>query len=112
MQWWNKLNVAVFYGKLPKPTEIILIKHRHEHAWAHPAKDGAIKLTIQPRFDTRRLFLMVLVHEMVHAWEHFNSSHMTHGEQFFKWSKRILRTTNLELMECPNEYEYDGDSAD
>jgi hypothetical protein len=103
------LNHAVFYGKLPRVAAITLIKHRREHAWAIPARAGAIKLTIQPRFESRRLFLMVLVHEMVHAWDHFHHSHMTHGEQFFKWQKRIMRTTNLELKECPDEHNPDPD---
>jgi hypothetical protein len=91
------LNVAVFYGKLPKPKTITLVKHHTTYAWAHPRKYGNVKITIQPTLTSRRLLLSILVHEMVHTWEHHNDHRMTHGKNFFKWMPRIKRTTGLNL---------------
>lgn len=100
--WWNLLNRAVFDDKLPKVADIALVQHRKEYAWAIPHDKGRIKLTIQPRFDTRRLFLMVLIHEMVHAWEHYKDFDMSHGQKFLKWKNKIKTATNLDLKEFPD----------
>lgn len=95
--WWKLLNTAVFYGKLHDLSQIDFIRHKKEHAWAIPLNDGKIRLTIQPTFSSRKLFLMVLVHEMVHGWDHFHDEWMRHGTLFHGWKNRIKRTTNLDL---------------
>jgi Protein of unknown function DUF45 len=92
------LNIAVFGGKLPPLVDITFIRHKKTYAWAVPADNGRIGLTIQPTFTSRLLFLMVLVHEMVHAWEHFTGRYMTHGPQFYRWRPKIVRATSLELQ--------------
>lgn len=95
--WWNVLNNAVFHGKLNKPIGIRLIRHHKTYAWAIPAKNGAIRITFQPTMPSRKLFLMVLVHEMVHAWDHLHDRYMRHGKHFRQWEYKIERTTTLKL---------------
>lgn len=104
--WWRLLNVAVFGGKLPQPNSIRLVRHRGEYGWARPRAGTQINLTLQPTFSSRKLFLMVLVHEMVHAWDHYKGDKMSHGHKFMKWAPRILRRTTLELKKELHDDQY------
>lgn len=91
------LNEAVFSGKLKPPTQVQLVNHRNEFAWTVPNADDTVRITINSSFSSRRLFLSVLVHEMVHAWEHALGYPLSHGKRFIQWRKRIKRLTTLEL---------------
>lgn len=97
-RWWNLLNTAVFYGSLPRLTSVQLLEHKKEHAWAIPGSHGEISVSMYPTFASRQLFLSVLIHEMVHAWEFQNYPRAGHGKRFFTWKHRIKRTTNLILQ--------------
>lgn len=98
LYWWKRLNAAVFFGKLPLPESIVLIYYESEHAWTIPQDAGRIRLAIHPTFASRTLFLCVLVHEMVHAWQHLSKrTQMGHNKTFYRWANRIRRTTSLRL---------------
>lgn len=97
------MNAAVFYGKLPNPKEIKFIEHKASWAWAIPDEHGAVSMSIVPKFKTRRLFLTIVVHEMVHGWEHMHHKRMGHGKRFFEWKYRIRRTTTLRLERLVGE---------
>jgi len=112
--WWGLLNIAVFYGKLKKPK--ILEIHRMRGCWGsaetastkRERKNGIKHVHIQMNetFVTRRMFLDILVHEMVHAWEHQYHTVMGHGKRFFAWKNRIKRTVGLGLTKMASEKEY------
>lgn len=68
--------------------------------------DAVWCLEIAHNFATRALFLDVLVHEMVHAWEHKRHRVMGHGKRFALWEKRIKRTVSLNLLEIIDESDY------
>lgn len=70
---------------------------KDEYGWAIPYVDGTFRLTLLPRYRTRRLFMSTLVHEMVHGWEHFHGMKMQHGTTFYSWAPRIKRATTLTL---------------
>lgn len=91
------LNNAVFDGELPPPTKIHTVYMKEEYGWAIPYSDGSFRLTLLPRYKTRRLFLSTLAHEMVHGWENYHGLKMQHGATFFSWAPRIKRTTTLTL---------------
>lgn len=95
--WYTALNIAVFNGILPQLADVFFVRHKKAFAWAHGKEKGRTALSFQPKFASRTLFLKVLVHEMVHVWEHFNDRQMTHGPQFHKWKGPILRRTTLPL---------------
>lgn len=97
LRWWNLLNHAVFYNRLPYLSDVLLLMHKKEHAWAIPGLNGEISVSMFPTFTTRELFLSVLVHEMVHTWEFQHYPRAGHGKRFFMWKHRIKRTTNLRL---------------
>jgi SprT-like family len=95
--WWNLLNKCVFDEKLPKLQKVHLVKHKLEHAWAIGEDDKNFSLSISPKFASRTLFLSVLVHEMVHAWEHIQDMPFSHGKEFMKWKPIIKQQTSLPL---------------
>jgi len=100
LKWWHIFNVAVFHGQLHKPYLITITKLRKAWAWAQQSCiKGQINIIICPTFKTRKLFLSVLIHEMVHAWEMQHHSKMGHGKRFFKWGSRIKWTTGLVLSQ-------------
>lgn len=111
MRWWNLLNVAVFYGKLHSPSKISIYKI--PKAWASCERDGLdyrgnrrTHLKMNETFATKRMFLDVLVHEMVHVWEHQHHTTMGHGKRFRIWARRIKRTTGLDLEIRMADWEY------
>ena len=106
--WWRVLNVAVFYGRLHQPT-VIEIKGIHDgYGWADAdlKNKGHVNIRIQKTFISKTFFLTVLLHEMVHAWEHQHHTIMGHGKRFYAWQTRIKRTVGLELDESHDENEF------
>lgn len=106
--WWGVLNAAVFYGRLHKPKKIE-IKGIHgcfAEAETNDRHKGRVIVRMQRTFVSRDLFLTILVHEMVHAWEHQHHTVMGHGKRFFAWKNRISWTIGLDLKESHIEDDY------
>lgn len=106
--WWRVLNIAVFYGRLHKPVAIEIKGTRgyFAEAQARDDKKGRVDLRMQDKFLSKHLFLTILVHEMVHAWEQQHHTVMGHGKRFFAWKNRIKWTVGLDLDERHNENDY------
>lgn len=104
--WWNLLNVAVFKGTLNPAKRIKLFAYKNVHAWAIPEKKQQISLAIQPEFISRTLFLSILVHEMVHAWEYQTHNTIDHGKHFLSWAPKILSATTLILKQEIDENDF------
>ena len=105
--WWHMLNVAVFYSRLHKPADVEVSRTRGVYAWTKTdSRFPNVTLVIQPKFSSRRLLLTVLIHEMVHAWEHQHHTRMGHGKRFYAWKNRIKRTVGFELDESIDENKY------
>lgn len=109
--WWRVLNSAIFYSKLHPLSSINVARTRGAFAWTIGlyGSDGRVSLKIQQTFPSRLMFLTVLVHEMVHAWEYQHCSTMGHGKRFFLWQGRIKRTVGMDLQESLNEEDYTYD---
>lgn len=107
-RWWGVLNVAVFYGRLHKPIKVEIKGIRGCFAWAETVdrKKGRINVRMQRTFPSKLLFLTILLHEMVHAWEHQHHTVMGHGKRFYAWKNRINWTVGLDLNEEHNEDDY------
>lgn len=105
--WWRVLNIAVFYGKLHKPTRVEPKGIQDGFGWTQPdsKNKGCVHIGIQKNLLSKASFLTVLLHEMVHAWEHQHYTTMGHGKRFFAWKARIKRTVGLELNESHDENE-------
>lgn len=106
--WWSVLNVAVFYGKLSKPIKVETkqLKGSFGEAEVNTKHKGRINIRLQNKFLSKCLFLTVLLHEMVHAWEHQHHTVMGHGKRFYAWKNRIKRTTGLDLDISHDEDDY------
>lgn len=97
-RWWNLLNIAVFYSKIPLPQKIDIRKLRGYFGECLVTSKGhKCSLIIEQDFSTKGLFLDVLVHEMVHCWEGYHHGTMGHSKRFYEWKPRIKRTVGLEL---------------
>jgi fumarate reductase subunit D len=106
--WWGALNAAVFYGRLHKPVKVEIKGIRDSYAWAetNARKKGRVNVRMQRKFLSKLLFVTILLHEMVHAWEHQHHTVMGHGKRFYAWRNRIKWTVGLDLHESPNEDDY------
>jgi len=98
--WWHKLNSAVFNNKLTTPKNIEIRNFRDCWGWCKTYKTKPdIVLGITSNMWDRKTFLTVLVHEMVHQWEHETYGRMSHGQNFHQWRDRIKRDIGLSLDE-------------
>lgn len=108
LYWWRICNKALFNGELPTPKNVIIRNFRDEvYGYCEPANytTSDVVLGIRSDVDSRRCFLTVLIHEMVHQWEYVNIGRMSHGKNFYAWEKRVNRYFGLNL----NEYITDED---
>lgn len=98
--WWHKLNSAVFNNELIPPKDIEIRKFRDCWGWCktYQTKPDIILGITSDMWD-RKTFLTVLVHEMVHMWEHETFGKMSHGQNFYFWQEKIKRNIGLQLNE-------------
>lgn len=86
--WWGVCNHALFGGKLHPPTEIVTRPLKGQYGFIEATK-SMVRITISTGV-TRELFLTMIVHEMVHQWEHETYGKMGyHGKRFHAWKKRV-----------------------
>ena len=104
--WWRILNIAVFRGKLNPPVEIVIKRFKGHYGYCvgYVGKKK-VDLGVSPDVTSRVLFMTVLVHEMVHQWEHETYNSMGHAKRFFTWTERVHRYLGLVLEE--NAYDED-----
>ncbi len=93
--WWRVCNVALFKNKLYPPT--ITIKSLKENWGYCEVSENIITIALASQIGTRSLFLVTLLHEMVHQWEQQTHKRMGHGKRFLKWKDRILREVGLDI---------------
>lgn len=102
--WWQKLNKACFYDQLKPPVRFV-IKGFHKNAgycdvWRANAKERRVVIGINRKISSRKTFLEVMAHEMIHQWGWEIESMWNpryHGEKFFVWTDRLKATTGLDL---------------
>lgn len=93
--WFNILNHIFFRDYLPN-FDIVKIKFREESLGSCEFRKGKYILEIRPWFNSKKDFLEILVHEMIHLYEHLENEKMTHGPNFFLWKETVNRF-NLRL---------------
>jgi len=103
--WWKQLNVAVFNGILKRPKKMMVMKVVGDHktygeCW--PSYDKRFKpctiIRLKNKYETRRLFMAILIHEMVHQWEWETFENTSHHKFFYMWQDRIQTVTGLPLQ--------------
>jgi len=93
--WFNVINTAIFNNRLPKFHEIEIGSFKDFHAMCE-CDDVTYTLKIKSKFENRKRFVEVIVHEMIHLHEWVEYQKMTHGKDFFEW-KNKLKKYNLDL---------------
>lgn len=107
--WWRILNIAVFNDSLHMVREVEVSRTRGVYAWISGIDESQryTKMKIQEQFPSRFLFLNVLVHEMVHAWEFHHHRTMGHGKRFHGWQDKIWKYVHLDLQVSFNQKDYE-----
>lgn len=91
--WFNILNDVFFEKKIPKFNKFKILKRKTDYfASCNINYDGAkveTLLEIYRKFQTKKDFLEILAHEMIHLHDHWVYEDMAHGKRFFKWKKKF-----------------------
>jgi hypothetical protein len=92
-EWFKVLNRELFENSLPKINEIDIRWRRGAYAWYDydenlPSK-GITKLLMNKRYKSKKFFIEVLAHEMVHHYQYINNEEMGHGSSFLKWCDKF-----------------------
>ena len=99
--WWRIFNYSLFDDKLPYPKKII-IRNFHNEVLGYCQKttyENNVTMGIRRTFESKKTFLSVLVHEMVHHYEQIFNQKMTHGDTFYAFEIKVKRYYGLTLSE-------------
>lgn len=94
--WYDVINKEVFEGKLPRINQVE-VRRRHGcwaeiEAYEMPDSVNGFILSMNNKLWSKRHFLRVLAHEMVHIYEWINYGRMTHHtESFTKWVEPLAK---------------------
>jgi hypothetical protein len=88
--WFNIINTVIFKNELPKFTEIQITNCKQYHAMCECEGDQ-YKLSINSAFESKKRFLEVMVHEMIHLYDWVNYEQMNHGKLFFSWREKTKK---------------------
>ena len=92
-KWFNILNRELFENTLPQIKEIDIRWRRGAYAWYDYDEklpgNGISKLLMNKRYKSKKFFIEVLAHEMVHHYQYINNEDMGHGSSFVKWRDKF-----------------------
>jgi hypothetical protein len=92
-KWFNILNRELFENSLPKVSEIDIRWRRGAHAWYDYDEtlpgNGTARLLMNRRYKSKKFFIEVLAHEMVHHYQYTNNEAVGHGSSFLKWRDKF-----------------------
>ena len=102
-KWFNILNRELFDNALPQISEIDIRWRRGAHAWydydEKKLSQDTTKLLMNKRYKSKKFFIEVLSHEMVHHYQYVNNEEVGHGSSFFKWRGKFNKK-GLNLVEA------------
>ena len=104
LHWWHLLNKAIFDEELYPPRKIEIRRFHDSEGWCEgcaPIRKNCddVIIGIQTSPTNRASFLWLLAHEMVHQWEWVEFKEMSHGKNFYSWSKKVEEITGHPLQE-------------
>jgi hypothetical protein len=102
-KWFRVLNRELFNNSLPPVDEIDIRWRRGVYAWydydEKKPGSGLTRLLMNKRYKSKRFFIDVLAHEMVHHYQYIYCEEMGHGSSFEKWRDKF-RKKGLCLVEA------------
>jgi hypothetical protein len=100
IETFKNINCSVFNNELTMPSfRLIYTKNYLGECQGVLTDTTCVKIRINKSFVSKRLFINVMAHEMVHQWEWLTNENMTHGPQFFLWRKPLAKY-NITLSRC------------
>lgn len=93
-EWFNLLNEEVFGNKLPE-IELKVKRLKGEHAnFCYWRKcDGRPKdeivINFNTKFASKKLFVEILAHEMIHLFQYCYDEPLGHGPSFWAWRDNL-----------------------
>ena len=91
-EWFPILNEQIFGNKLNNFTEVKVKKLRKTHAYFNyddSRKDMDTSLDMHCIFSSKKLFVEILAHEMIHHFQHSYNEPLGHGPTFLAWSDNL-----------------------
>lgn len=108
-EWFDIINEKVFYGKLP-PIDTFEIGWRRKYfayyeCFSDPKDEtySYTKICMNKKYNTKRKFVEILAHEMVHHCQFINGETPHHGKSFLRW-KTSLKQKGLKLVDKYEEH--------
>lgn len=98
--WATVINLEVFGGRLDLQSISFTVKPIRGKAWGlcHWYVDHSIEIVLGEKFPSKAIFLNVLAHELVHAYQLQNGLPHGHGPSFWSW-KAKFKQNGLHLAE-------------
>lgn len=105
-RWFRILNRELFDNQLP-PLDQIEIKRRKGIYAIYECYDEECdgvrhRITMRDKFKSKKMFVEVLAHEMVHHYQNLNDQPLGHGRTFLRWRK-VLNEKGLQLVRAYKE---------
>lgn len=95
--WFNIFNQVIFKETLPRFHQLKLIQLKVPYyGMCEVTSDQEYILELQEKFPNKKMFLEILIHEMIHLHDYIKYGKMSHGSNFLKWRKKLNRL-GLEL---------------
>jgi hypothetical protein len=94
--WFNVINREIFDNQLTFPDEVDIRWRSGTHAyhWITWNKDSTVKSTklcMSKKYKSKRFFIQVLAHEMIHHWQALTGAPIGHGPSFLQWEERFAK---------------------
>lgn len=92
MTWFRIINNEVFNNSLPPLNEIDIRWRRGAYAYYESWIDTDdpdyrySKLCMNKRYKSKKFFVEVLAHELVHHYQFINEKRIDHGDTFLCWT--------------------------
>lgn len=82
-KWYQRLNENVFGNVLPFSSEFDI--RRRRKVWALFRFAPTVLYKMNRKYRSKRQFVEVLAHEMVHHWQLLEGHNIAHGPSFYSW---------------------------
>lgn len=86
--WFEVLNEQLFGNKLQMFGSVKISRKKHFHALFHysPRKENKpTSLWMNNSFDSKKLWVEILAHEMIHLFQYTYNEPLGHGPSFWAW---------------------------
>lgn len=96
-KWCTIINEEIFDGKLPDIDEIDIRQRRKSYAYYLGITDTndvnfqQSKLCLDKQYKSKKFFIAILGHEMVHHWQFTVGKPLGHGPSFQKWVNKFKK---------------------